>query len=96
MLQDSLPVKFQAVKFKDSNIKHEIFIRIDMKHSYFSNHFMTCFQSFFYCLVFAKNVFMLMHKFLFFLLIYLHAIYLCRCASKSYTVAMVSLFSIIL
>ena len=26
---------------------HEIFIRIDMKHSYFSNYFVICFPSFF-------------------------------------------------
>ena len=39
MLQDRLPVKFQDVKFKDSKFKHEIFMRIDMKHSYFSNYF---------------------------------------------------------
>ena len=35
--QDGLPVKFQDVKFKDLKFKHEIFARIDMKHSYFSN-----------------------------------------------------------
>ena len=37
LLQDRLPVKFQDVKLKDRNFKHEIFLRIDMKHSYFSN-----------------------------------------------------------
>ena len=37
LLQDRLPVKFQDVKFKDPKFKHEIFVRIDMKHSYFSN-----------------------------------------------------------
>ena len=37
VLQDCLPVKFQEVKFKDPKFKHEIFVRIDMKHSYFSN-----------------------------------------------------------
>ena len=36
MLQDRLPVKFQDVKFKDPKFQHEIFMRIDMKHSYFS------------------------------------------------------------
>ena len=41
-LQDCLPVKFQDVKFKDPRFKHEIFVRIDMKHSYFSNYFITC------------------------------------------------------
>ena len=35
------------MKFKDSKLKHEIFVRIDMKHSYFSNHFMVCLQSIF-------------------------------------------------
>ena len=39
MLQDRLPVKFQDVQFKDMKFKHEIFMRIDMKHSYFSNYF---------------------------------------------------------
>ena len=37
LLQDGLPMKLQDVKFKDPKIKHEIFVRIDMKHSYFSN-----------------------------------------------------------
>ena len=32
LLQDGLPVKFKYPKFK-----HDIFVRIDMKHSYFSN-----------------------------------------------------------
>ena len=27
----------QDVKFKDRKFKHDIFMRIDMKHSYFSN-----------------------------------------------------------
>ena len=35
LLQDCLPVKFQDVKFKDPNFKDEIFMRMDMKHSYF-------------------------------------------------------------
>ena len=47
MLQDHLPVKFQDVKFKDTKFKHEIFVRIDMKHSYFSNYFIICLQSIF-------------------------------------------------
>ena len=38
MLHDRLPVKFQDVKFKDPKFKHEIFMRIDMKNSYFSNY----------------------------------------------------------
>ena len=37
-MQDRLPVKFQDVKFKDSKLKYDIFMRIDMKHSYFSNN----------------------------------------------------------
>ena len=37
----------QDVKFKDPKFKHEIFVRIDMKHSYFSNYFIFCLQSFF-------------------------------------------------
>ena len=41
-LQDRLPVKF-----KDPKFKHEIFVRIDMKHSYFSNYFIICLQSIF-------------------------------------------------
>ena len=40
------PVKFQDVKFQDPKFNHEIFVRIDMKHSYFSNYFITCLQSF--------------------------------------------------
>ena len=35
--QDGLPVKFQDVKFKYPKFKHEMFVRIDMKHSSFSN-----------------------------------------------------------
>ena len=34
LLQDRLPVKFQDVKFQDPKLKHEIFARIGMKHSY--------------------------------------------------------------
>ena len=30
-------MKFKDVKFKDPKIKHEMFVRIYMKHSYFSN-----------------------------------------------------------
>ena len=48
LLQDRLPVKFQDVKFKDTKSKHEIFVRIDMKHSFFSNYFTMCLQSIFY------------------------------------------------
>ena len=44
LLQDRLPVRFQDVKFIDPKFKHEIFMRIDMKHSYFSNYFITCLQ----------------------------------------------------
>ena len=40
MLQDRLPVKF-----KDPKFKHEIFVRIDMKHSYFSNYLIISLQS---------------------------------------------------
>ena len=47
MLKHRLPVKFQDVKFKDPKFKHEIFVRIDMKHSYFSNYFIICLQSIF-------------------------------------------------
>ena len=36
------------VKFKDPKFKHEIFVRIDMKHSYFSNYFIISLQSIFY------------------------------------------------
>ena len=28
-----------TVKFNDPKLKNEIFVRIDMKHSYFSNYF---------------------------------------------------------
>ena len=38
MLQDGRPVKF-----KDPKFKHEIFVRIYMKHSYFSNYFINFF-----------------------------------------------------
>ena len=57
-------MKFQDVKFKDPKFKHELFMRIDMKHSYFSNYFIICLQSIFSiveiiieqlnCLLFAK------------------------------------------
>ena len=40
MLYDRLHVKFQDVKFTTvPKCKHEIFVRIDMKHSYFSNYY---------------------------------------------------------
>ena len=32
-------------KFKDPKFKNEIFVRIDTKHSHFSNYFITCLQS---------------------------------------------------
>ena len=38
-------MKFQDVKFRDTNFKHEIFVRINMKHSYFRNYFIICLQS---------------------------------------------------
>ena len=38
-------MKFQDVKYKDPKFKHEIFVRIDMKHSHFSNYFIICLQS---------------------------------------------------
>ena len=47
MLQDRLPVKFQDVKYTVPKCKHEIFVRIDMKHSYFSNYFIICCNQFF-------------------------------------------------
>ena len=47
MLQDSLPVMFQDVQFKDPKFKHELFVRRDMKHSYFSNYFIICLPSIF-------------------------------------------------
>ena len=50
LLQNRFPVKFQDVKIKDPNFKHEIFVRIDMKHSYFSNYFIICLQSTVCCL----------------------------------------------
>ena len=56
MLQDRLPVKF-----KDPKFKHEIFMRIDMKHSYFSiislficNQFSVV-EIIMNCLLIAKN-----------------------------------------
>ena len=50
LVQDRLPVKFQDVKFTVPKCKHETFVRIDMKHSYFSNYFIVCMQSiFFFC-----------------------------------------------
>ena len=47
LLQDHFPSKFQDVKFKNLKFKHEIFMRIDMKHSYFSNYFIICLPSIF-------------------------------------------------
>ena len=40
LLQDRLPVKYPKCK-------HENFVRIDMKHSYFSNYFIICLPSIF-------------------------------------------------
>ena len=42
LLQDRLPVKFQDVKFTVPKCKHDIFVRIDMKHSYFTKYFIIC------------------------------------------------------
>ena len=39
------------MKSKDLKFKHEIFVRIDMKHSYFSNYFIICLQSIFFLLL---------------------------------------------
>ena len=50
LLQGRLPVKFTVLK-----CKHEIFVRIDMKHSYFSNYFIICLQSTFSVVESAKN-----------------------------------------
>ena len=35
-------MKFQDVKFTVPKCKHEIFMRIDIKHSYFSNDLIIC------------------------------------------------------
>ena len=35
------------MKFKDLKFNHKIFVRIHMKHSYFSNYFIVCLQSIF-------------------------------------------------
>ena len=43
----AFPVKLQDVKFKDLKFKHEIFVRIDMKHLCFSNYFIICLPSIF-------------------------------------------------
>ena len=40
-------MNFQDVKFKDPKFKHDIFARIDMKHSYFLNYFIIRLQSIF-------------------------------------------------
>ena len=48
-------MKFQDVKFTVSKCKHEIFVRIDMKHSYFSNYFIICLQSIFLLFVVCQK-----------------------------------------
>ena len=57
LLKDRLPVKFQDVKYL--KFKHDIFVRIDIKHLYFSTYY--CLPSIFSaveiimnCLLFAK------------------------------------------
>ena len=51
MLQGRLPVKFNDLK-----LKKEIFVRIDMKHSYFSNYLFPFFFSIVEIIIlFAKN-----------------------------------------
>ena len=58
LLQDCLPVKFQVVKFKDPKFKHEIFVRIDIKHSYFPHYFITfCHQFFLYLKLYLNCLF---------------------------------------
>ena len=90
------------MKFNNPNLKNEIFVRIDMKDSYFSNYLFPSIFLLLKLLLFAKNEFMFMHVFLLYkvtnltlymylfieisqCMLYLHAIYLCRCASKNYT-----------
>ena len=51
-----LSVKFRDVKFKDPKFKHEIFVRIDMKYSYFSNYFIIVCNQFFLLLKLHLNV----------------------------------------
>ena len=41
----SSPAKFQDVKFAVPKCKYEVFMRIDMNHSFFSNYFIICLQS---------------------------------------------------
>ena len=38
-----LAARMSSVKFQDVKFKHEIFMRIDMKHAYFSNYFINFF-----------------------------------------------------
>ena len=96
MLQDRLPVKFQDVKFKDPKFKHEIFMRIDLKHSYFSNYFIIYLLSIFsvveiiielfvVCQILIVNLsnFVLVHRNI--LMYDILACHLCRYASKNYS-----------
>ena len=51
------------IVFQRSEV-HEIFMRIDMKHSYFSNYFITCLPSFFSIIkVIIELLFMFTHNF---------------------------------
>ena len=40
-------MKLEDVMFKDPKFKHDIFVRIDLKHSSFSKYFIICLQSIF-------------------------------------------------
>ena len=50
------------VSFKDLKFKHEIFVKIDMKHSYFSNYFIIFLQSFFSVVEIIIKVFVVCQK----------------------------------
>ena len=56
-------MKFQDVKFTVPKCKHEIFVRIDMKHSYFSNYFIICLQSILLLLKIIIELFVVCQKF---------------------------------
>ena len=65
LLQNRLPVKFLDVKLKDPMFKHEIFMRIDMKHSYFSKYFIICLQSIFSVGAILIELFVVCQKFMY-------------------------------
>ena len=59
--EEGVSCKTSDVKFKDPKFKHEIFERIDMKHSYL-NYFIICLPSYFSVIEIIIELFLPKHN----------------------------------